>query len=159
MKRCGKCGERKPESEFTKRSDRGGRPRSPCKSCDNARSKIYCAANRKQQRVRSKKYSVCLRAEVQAAYGGKCVCCGEDRHEFLTIDHVNGGGSEHRRRMGSKTYRWLKKYKFPKEGFRLLCSNCNNALGLFGYCPHEWELVVGVPNPPPVLEMEGGELR
>lgn len=30
---------------------------------------------------------------------------------------------------------WLIHNRFP-EGFRVLCFNCNNSLGMHGYCPH-----------------------
>lgn len=67
-------------------------------------------------------------------YGNGCACCGEDLKEFLTIDHIFGGGNKHRK-LTRDTYRWLIKNNFP-EGFRLLCMNCNFSIGKFGYCPH-----------------------
>ena len=75
------------------------------------------------------------------AYGGKCSCCGEDRHEFLAIDHMDGSGNEHRRSIGGAPafYPWLIKNNFP-SGFRVLCHNCNLSFGFFGYCPHQKEL-------------------
>lgn len=78
-----------------------------------------------------------LRVEVFEAYGGAvCCCCGEEGYEFLTIDHVEGNGADHRRVIGNKEiYHWLKKNNYP-EGFRVLCMNCNFALGYHGYCPH-----------------------
>jgi hypothetical protein len=33
-------------------------------------------------------------------------------------------------------YRWLISSGFP-EGFRVLCHNCNQAIGLYGFCPHQ----------------------
>jgi hypothetical protein len=67
----------------------------------------------------------------------KCSCCGEAHFEFLTIDHVNGGGHAHRKsiKAGHQIYAWLRRNNFPKE-FRVLCANCNMSHGLFGYCPH-----------------------
>ena len=78
-----------------------------------------------------------LRDEAIAYYGGKCACCGEDRREFLCIDHTNGGGTQHRREIKGQgsIQLWLKKNGYPK-GFRILCFNCNGALGHWGYCPH-----------------------
>lgn len=78
-----------------------------------------------------------LRTDALNAYGNKCACCGEMAIEFLSIDHINGGGSKHRRELGggSHFYHWLKKNGYP-AGFRVLCHNCNQALGLYGYCPH-----------------------
>lgn len=74
-----------------------------------------------------------IQEEVLAAYGWACVCCQENRVEFLSIDHVDG----HREgpRSGSPLYRWLKRNNFP-TGFRVLCMTCNFAFGHFGYCPH-----------------------
>ena len=70
-----------------------------------------------------------------------CACCGEKNIEFLAIDHINGGGQEHRRRVvghigGTSFYIWLKKNNYP-EGYRVLCHNCNISLGNYGYCPHD----------------------
>ena len=71
------------------------------------------------------------------AYGGKCVCCGETIIEFLTIDHINGGGTKHRKEVvGGRLYDWLIKNNFP-EGYQILCMNCNMAEGIFGGCPHK----------------------
>jgi len=80
-----------------------------------------------------------LKAEVIEAYGGECACCGEKHLEFLTIDHTDGSGAEHRRQMGKgrKIYADLKSQGFPKDRYRCLCLNCNIALGFYGYCPHQ----------------------
>lgn len=69
-------------------------------------------------------------------YGLSCACCGEDIYEFLTIDHINGGGNKHRKEIGqSVIYKWLIDNDYP-DGFRTLCYNCNSSLGHYGYCPH-----------------------
>lgn len=82
-----------------------------------------------------------VRHEVYMAYGGyNCACCGETERTFLSIDHVNNDGAEHRRscrlNSGEQLYRWLKRNGFP-SGFQILCMNCqwgkrNNK----GVCPH-----------------------
>jgi hypothetical protein len=76
-----------------------------------------------------------LRQKIISAYGGKCACCGESRIEFLGIDHIGGGGNKHRKSIKNNLYSWLVKQNFPK-GFRMLCHNCNQSLGHYGYCPH-----------------------
>lgn len=84
-----------------------------------------------------------LKLAVFEAYGGaKCVCCGETTHEFLTIDHKNGGGNKHRRELfgtapgtGRYFYRWLRDNEYP-PGYQVLCFNCNIAKHMFGACPH-----------------------
>ena len=73
----------------------------------------------------------------------KCAClnCNEDRIEFLSIDHINGGGHQHRekiKRRGIGFFKWLIDNNFP-EGYRVLCHNCNQSRGYYGYCPHEKE--------------------
>lgn len=71
-----------------------------------------------------------------------CNCCGESIYEFLTIDHINGGGNKHRigmvsGRAGSGDfYRFLIKNNFP-DGYQVLCFNCNNAKHMFKRCPHK----------------------
>ncbi len=73
----------------------------------------------------------------------KCVCCGEVDIRFLTIDHINGGGNEHRRSLSHKGfsgvnfYAWLKRNKYPK-GFQVLCYNCNcGKVRNNNICPHK----------------------
>lgn len=83
-----------------------------------------------------------VRDEVYNAYGGYiCKCCGETERLFLSIDHINNDGAEHRRReklqTGEQLYRWLKRNGYP-DGFQVLCMNCqwgkrNNG----GVCPHQ----------------------
>ncbi len=81
-----------------------------------------------------------FRRKVIAHYGGKCACCGESNIEFLAIDHEAGGGEKHRKALGMRGgaafYTWLKSQGFP-SGYRVLCFNCNQSIGAYGYCPHE----------------------
>ena len=76
-----------------------------------------------------------LRLNAFSSYGAQCSCCFEYRYEFLTIDHIEGGGSEHRKKVHN-IYEWLRANGYPK-GFRTLCYNCNGSLGLYGTCPHK----------------------
>ncbi len=79
--------------------------------------------------------------EAMEAYGGVCACCGETEPDFLSIDHMNNDGAEHRRQLGGRNYggtnmyRWLRQNDYP-EGFQVLCYNCNLAKGFAGSCPH-----------------------
>lgn len=76
------------------------------------------------------------REAVFAHYGSACGCCGEAILEFLTVDHINGGGTEHRRTMGAPNiYTWLIRNDYP-EGYQVLCFNCNCVERRVEVCPH-----------------------
>ena len=77
------------------------------------------------------------RDTVLAHYGGHCACCGETEREFLALDHIDGGGSKHRAEVGGGAHMvdWIIREGFP-DGFRVLCHNCNQAIGYYGECPH-----------------------
>lgn len=80
-----------------------------------------------------------LKKEALDHYGGKCSCCGESEEAFLCLDHVNGGGNEHRKELKQKyrtIWEWLKAEDYP-GGFQVLCANCNMAKSLLGACPHK----------------------
>jgi len=97
--------------------------------------------NREKILLRHKLYRQKRRRLVIDKYGGKCVCCGETKLEFLSMDHVNGGGTKERLKMKSSStefYRQIVKEKFPIK-YRVLCHNCNQSLGFYKYCPHNKE--------------------
>ena len=80
-----------------------------------------------------------IRQKAFNGYGGTCVCCGEARFEFLAIDHVNGGGRAERQKLSTRQIAdKVIKQNFPSE-YRVLCHNCNQSHGWYGYCPHEKE--------------------
>ncbi len=82
------------------------------------------------------------RLTVLSHYSGgvpSCACCKETHIEFLSIDHIGGNGRQHRETLqqsGTNIYHFLKKNGFP-AGYRVLCHNCNQSIGLYGYCPHQ----------------------
>ena len=130
-KRCSTCHKWKQYSKFTtdKRKNDGYDYR--CKICERLRKKKY---DRQDYRIKDQAYD---------HYGGYvCVCCGETEPKFLTIDHINNDGAEHRKRMRAtpgprNIYSWLKKHNYP-EGFQILCMNCNWGKMLNkGVCPHK----------------------
>lgn len=165
---CTKCGDRTPAAGFRvcdpckqalKDQRRGRIAAGLCSNCGKPRRTkkfIYCRPCRRlktdeyqggrvarlaQEKLRKQT----LKRDVFAAYGGaKCQCCGVDHIEFLSIDHIDGNGAAHRKllklekRGGGNFYYWLRREGFP-AGFRVLCMNCNFALGHFGHCPHERE--------------------
>jgi hypothetical protein len=68
----------------------------------------------------------------------RCECCSESILGFLTIDHIDGGGTKHRKLIhGHDFYQWLIKHGYP-PGYRVLCYNCNMGRARYrdGICPH-----------------------
>ncbi|NIQ13923.1 MAG: hypothetical protein GTO02_05820 [Candidatus Dadabacteria bacterium] len=127
---CVLCGKRKAYKNFTY-----------CRVCKKELAK-WQKDNKELGRLAQKRWRLKLREEVIKVYGSVCRCCGEKEDIFLTIDHINNDGANHRRMLtgtnrgsGSwNTYIWLKKNNFP-SGFQVLCWNCNWAKS-HGGCPH-----------------------
>jgi len=93
---------------------------------------------RRQSRESQARMRAQRRAELVEAYGGRCACprCPETNQAFLTLEHVNGDGKAHRLKVGSHTYADLRRQGFPKDGYTLLCWNCNAATRFGRPCPH-----------------------
>lgn len=147
MKKCANpnCGP-KPLDEFYNDRTRGDRKCQYCKVCFNARKKQREQADPEKYRARNHAAYLKTKLEVMQRYGGYCQCCGEPRIEFLTIDHINQNGADHRRELGFdhtctgyNFYIWLRKQDYPDLGLQVLCANCNTAKGAFGVCPHQLE--------------------
>jgi len=78
-----------------------------------------------------------LRLRAIELYGGKCVCCGETRRQFLAFDHISDDGYQdrHRKKRGSGWLNYL--IKDHPNDIQLLCHNCNTAKAYYGQCPHQ----------------------
>ena len=105
--------------------------------------KNWKKTHRRNLRISEKRQRNKLRRLVIYNYSNgtnTCKCCGVNTFEFLTIDHINNDGAEHKRREeiknGIELYKWLKRNGYPK-GFQVLCWNCNTAKHFHGVCPHQ----------------------
>lgn len=70
-------------------------------------------------------------------YGTKCICCGESRLEFLTVEHLDGPDTDmNGNRISSG--RSLQKIVFgeKRDDIAVLCFNCNCVQQRTGECPH-----------------------
>lgn len=78
-----------------------------------------------------------------------CECCTEVREWALTIDHIHGGGSVHRRTVGqrstfqivSKEHRDGETWEQLRKRYQVLCAICNlgRRIADDGVCPHKKE--------------------
>jgi hypothetical protein len=76
-----------------------------------------------------------LRAQVLREFGAYCRCCNEKSLNKLVIDHVNGGGNQHRKTV-SNIYLFMKKNGIDRISYQILCQNCNLAKYTQKVCPH-----------------------
>lgn len=122
-----------------------------CKTC--SLDKCKRAGYRKTERGRyaknlqAKRYNLRLRLQFIEAYGGKCSCCGEVEVRFLTMEHINNGGNDERRRYGKLNkitgngtgaiITRLRREGWPQGRYTVLCWNCNMARAYDGICPHK----------------------
>lgn len=141
VKFCPKCQQTKILENFAKDRARKDGLNGWCKACLKVIRPKYQAMKSASERQRR----AARRLKILQHYSQKeipnCACCSEDVLEFLGVDHINGGGNRHRHQIGrdgrkGDLYRWIWKNNLP-EGFRVLCHNCNQSLGAYGYCPHE----------------------
>jgi len=107
----------------------------------SSKGEKYYADNKERIRARNRERYAERRLEVLKHYGGdppKCACCGESTYEFLSIDHIDGGGTAHKSKVGKGTVYWNSFIKagYP-VGMQVLCHNCNQAKGYYGECPHQ----------------------
>ena len=127
---CAHCKKNKPRTKDHWGPDKAssdGLSRGWCRRCITA----YSKARGKEAR---------LNAIIHYSCGSPhCACCGDDRFEFLCLDHIDGGGNAHRLAVtGSKRGSialWLEKNGYP-DGFQVLCHNCNMAKHIHGTCPY-----------------------
>lgn len=154
-KTCSTCKHEKTLNRFYKKANGKEGYTARCKDCvsiyqksDSARAntkryqgsekyRAYLKSVHNSQKyiLKRREHNKQIRITTLNAYGNACQCCGESTYEFLSIDHMNNDGSAHRKEVGNKICRWLRKNNYP-EGFQILCHNCNQAKGLYGTCPH-----------------------
>ncbi len=115
------------------------------------KARDYCARNREARRKlnnewisknrekynRSKhKFRLKVKVTVMAMYASpiRCVSCGFNDIDGLTLDHIHDNGADHRKALklshrgasvsGGRIYEYI--YKHGKiDGMQVLCANCN----------------------------------
>src|SRR6266704_3438712 len=86
----------------------------------NAARRKQRAAHPGEHSAKVTAYHRRLRAQVIAALGDRCACCGERESAFLQLDHIRGGGVRHLKVLGSwmAVYRAVRDAGFPKDQYR-----------------------------------------
>ena len=112
--------------------------RSDAKRCSTCRQKYLFEWRRTEEvKLKRRQSNRHIRERLFAGYGGQCVCCGEKQFEFLALDHVEGGGRQERKTKSTQQIALQAiRENFPSK-YRILCHNCNQAIGWYGSCPHE----------------------
>ena len=125
LKVCTCCKRSLRYSQFSKRLRNRDGLQEICKECNHKYSLEHKEHRHLVAKIRNQK----LKFEVLCHYGNgllKCLQCSETDIHCLSIDHIYGGGTKHRKRMGltgNKFYRWLQKNNYP-SGYQTLCMNC-----------------------------------
>ncbi len=90
----------------------------------------YLKRHREYFREYIRQYKERIKMEVLSHYSnGKPLCnvCNESRIDCLSIDHINGNGSQHRKALhlkgGLNFYGWIRKQNYPSD-YQVLCMNC-----------------------------------
>jgi hypothetical protein len=159
---CGECGKTRVDRkrfcqgclDRAKRRYYGRKNAGLCVSCGVApdHQSGRCQKCRELYKDRCRVRNRAMKIECMEAYGGcKCACCGESHLDFLSIDHLNGGGRQHLLKHRAKgdcrnLYSILKSEGFP-AGYQVLCMNCNWAKGKFDLCPHQRDRLSGAHGP------------
>lgn len=66
------------------------------------------------------------KARLLDLYGNSCECCGCSIIEFLTLEHRNKNGSNHRKDLGGSLQTWKEAIEVVnKDKYTILCMNCN----------------------------------
>lgn len=91
----------------------------------NADHRRWYARNKDKAYANSRKHILKLYSDIYKRYGAICVRCGFADRRALQIDHINGGGTRHRKTF-KNDYNYYRFVRDAPEGFfQILCANCN----------------------------------
>lgn len=135
---CGHCGKEKINYERSKQLG------TLCLDDNRRRRAEWWQRRSPEQEIKTNKQGQEYRGRLKKAvfdhYGWHCACCNEGQIQFLELDHIGGGGNQHRREIGrgqGTLYAWAIREAFPAM-MQTLCANCNRGRFLNkGVCPHQ----------------------
>lgn len=85
--------------------------------------KAYRERNLDRVRLNQVQHNQNIRAQAVELLGNRCVQCGFSDARALQIDHIEGGGSAERRKIGTSGI--VRRVINGEPGYQLLCANCN----------------------------------
>jgi len=94
---------------------------------DNIQILCYnCNMTKNRNSDKRNKYQLKYRRRLLSLFGSKCSVCGCDNEWALELDHIGGGGKNEYRNIPHQTVkRMLLDGTIDRDGYRLLCANCN----------------------------------
>ncbi len=140
QKKCSRCTRTKGATKFSVHARGLYKRMAWCKACQAEYQRDHRPGwyeeNRAKANASARASVKRYRDAVLDLYGGKCACCKEGKKNFLTLEHVLGGGSAHRRAKGSPYAFWKSVFEegLCPDKYSVLCYNCNCSRGFYGYC-------------------------
>lgn len=131
-KPCSTCRTIQPIANFSPKNRGVLKCDYQCHNCVNQQAKERFKRPEVKTRYKSasQKLRYNLRKTIIDHYGLYCHCqcgCTEDIYDFLTIEHLSGGGTKHQKERGEfGVYKDIINNNFPSN-FTILCYNCNCA--------------------------------
>ncbi|MDP1793765.1 MAG: hypothetical protein Q8K63_06465 [Acidimicrobiales bacterium] len=127
MKRCARCGEDKPASEFGVKNPKTGTLNSFCRPCVRANSKAHYEANKTSYIARAKNARVGVRARnmvlvVEYLRAHPCVDCGNSDVRVLEFDHIRDKAFDVSAKLSDYSWSTLLKEIAKCE---VVCANCH----------------------------------
>lgn len=112
-----------------------------CEQCGELKSiKAFGLSRSRCVVCTSLAYRLRLKLDFLEMYGKICNCCGQSDPRFLTLDHINNDGGEHRKTLSDDVNAVLRialKNHRP-DLYQILCYNCNMGRAANkGICPHK----------------------
>lgn len=94
-----------------------------------ARTRMYTISHPEENKLARKKLRFNVMSEIFGLLGNECSICGEKDKKVIQIDHINGGGYAHFKKVSASVYTYykiiLKSVRSDENKYRLLCANCN----------------------------------
>lgn len=127
LRKCSRCGEEKPLSEYNKKSR--GRLQPLCKTCNSAYLKRHYEENREYYLAKSRYYKILGKRQrfawlIEYFETHPCSDCGESDPVVLTFDHVRGVKSNTVANLLGQGFS-LNMIQSEIEKCEVVCANCH----------------------------------